>query len=197
MKRAILFGLLGTAAFVVSGAYLHAAEGDDTVFYNGFGQSPALDMAYQGLAIAPVPLDINGRDALLVGEGSYLVNGIGACSECHTNPPFAEGHNPYMHQPKQVNATNYLAGGKPYGPILSRDLTPDPLTGLPGGLTYEQFVDAMRNGTDFDCAPAPDAPCRLMQVMPWPGYRDFSDHDLAAIYAYLQAIPHTEPAAPM
>jgi hypothetical protein len=198
MKRAILFGVFGIATLVL-GLRIHAADEpspDDTIFYNGFGQSPDLDMAYQGLALAPVPLDIDGLDPLLVGEGSYIVNSIGACSECHTNPTFADGHNPYMHQPMRVNTDNYLAGGKPYGPFLSRNLTPDAITGLPGGLTFDQFVEAMRHGTDFDCKAGDLPPCPIMQVMPWPGYKDFTDHDLQAIYAYLQAIPHAEPAPP-
>jgi len=29
----------------------------------------------------------------------------------------------------------------------------------------------------------------LLQIMPWPAYQDITDHDLAAIYAYLSAIP--------
>ena len=29
----------------------------------------------------------------------------------------------------------------------------------------------------------------LLQVMPWPEYQDWTDHDLVAIYEYLKAIP--------
>ena len=198
MKRAILSGIFGAAATALGAAHIHAAGGtslDDTVFFNGFGQSPTLDMAYQGLAIAPVPLNIDGLDPLLVGEGSYLVNSIGACSECHTNPTFASGHNPYMGQPMRVNIDNYLAGGKPYGPFLSRNITPDLITGLPAGLTYVQFVDAMRHGTDLKCTPGMVPGCPILQVMPWPGYKDLSDNDLEAIYEYLRAIPHADPGS--
>ncbi|HET8897976.1 MAG TPA: hypothetical protein VFN09_04285 [Rhodanobacteraceae bacterium] len=173
----------------------NAPSHDDTVFYNGFGQSPELDLAFQGLAIAPVSLNLDGLDPLRVGTGSYLVNSIGACSECHTNPTFAAGHNPFMHQPMQINADNYLAGGKAFGPFLSRNITPDPITGLPAGLTYTQFRDAMQLGTDFKCTPTPMTPCMLLQVMPWPAYKAFSEHDLEAIYEYLEAIPHAEPGS--
>jgi hypothetical protein len=198
MKRTILSGLLGATVLALAGAQLLAADGtslDDTVFYNGFGRSPTLDMAYQGYAIAPVPLNLDGLDPLLVGEGSYLVNSIGACSECHTNPTFADGHNPYVNQPMRVNIDNYLAGGKPYGPFLSRNITPDMITGLPANLTYDQFVDAMRHGTDLKCTPGTVPGCPILQVMPWPGYKDFSAHDLAAIYEYLRAVPHADPAS--
>jgi hypothetical protein len=32
-----------------------------------------------------------------------------------------------------------------------------------------------------------------LAVMPWPIYRNMTDRDLEAIYAYLSAIPHKEP----
>jgi hypothetical protein len=137
----------------------------------------------QGFKIAPVPLKLQGLDRGLVGLGSYIVNAQGGCNDCHTNPPFAAGGNPFQGQPKKVNADRYLAGGTPFGPgIVSRNLTPD-AKGLPGGLTLAQFVRVMRTGKD------PDRPGRLLQVMPWPVYQDMLDRDLKAIYEYLRAIP--------
>ena len=38
----------------------------------------------QGYSIAPVPLDLQGRNRALIGLGSYLVNGAGGCFGCHT-----------------------------------------------------------------------------------------------------------------
>ena len=35
----------------------------------------------------------------------------------------------------------------------------------------------------------PDNLKRILQVMPWPTYRNMSDHDLRAVYEYLRAIP--------
>jgi hypothetical protein len=42
-----------------------------------------------GYSIAPVPLNLTGKDQNLVGLGSYLVNAVGDCNGCHTagNPP--------------------------------------------------------------------------------------------------------------
>src|SRR5579862_8891840 len=44
----------------------------------------------QGFAIAPVPLNLAGKDRALVGLGSYIVNGQGDCNGCHTLSSSAE-----------------------------------------------------------------------------------------------------------
>ena len=62
------------------------------------------------------------------------------------------------------------------------------MTGLPDGdHTFEQFVKLLRTGHD------PDEPGRILQVMPWPIYRQMTDDDLRAVYEYLRAIPHADP----
>ena len=135
-----------------------------------------------GLAIAPVPLDLNGRNVHLVGLGSYIVNAQSACADCHSCPTYAVGHNPYLGQAKQFNPANYLAGGVPFGPFTSANITPD-ANGNPAGLTQHQFKHVLRTGQD------PDGSGRLLQVMPWPMFQNMSDHDIRAIYEYLRAVP--------
>jgi hypothetical protein len=127
----------------------------------------------------------------------HLVNATSACNDCHTNPSYAPGGNPFLDEPKVVNSTNYLAGGTAFGPFVSRNITPD-ASGKPGGLTFEKFVDVMRGGEDEDQIPPhfPSDANDLLQVMPWPVYGDMTDRDLRAIYEYLRAIPHAEPATP-
>ncbi len=95
-----------------------------------------------GFAVAPVPLNLNGKNRDLVGLGSYIVNAANDCNFCHSagGPPnfnFAAGGNPYFGQhPKKTDPTTYLAGGTDFGPalpgpgylgpdIISRNLTPD------------------------------------------------------------------------
>jgi len=123
-----------------------------------------------GYKIAPVPLNLAGKDRDLVGLGSFLVNAVGDCNGCHTGggPPnfnYANGGNPYFGQPKVVDPTVYLVGGMDFGPvagpsavygnyvgpdIISRNLTPDK-TGRPeGGHTLADFKVIMRTGKDFD-----------------------------------------------
>jgi hypothetical protein len=172
----------------------------------------------RGLDIAPVHLNLEGKNRALVGLGSYIVNAAVPCNECHGAGPalnqFLPGDNPYFGQTAVINPATYLGGGRSFGApvpgsavIISRNLTPDK-TGLPeGGRTFGEFVQIMRTGVDLDhlhptCATGPSglpivntscipAPFNgdLLQTMPWPGLRNLTDHDLRAIYEYLSAVP--------
>jgi len=168
----------------------------------------------RGFAIAPVPLKFEEKKRALVGLGSYIVNTEG-CNDCHSAGPRSEyvtGGNPFFGQPKKVNPATYLGGGRDFGElpvppigsahIISRNLTPTPKTGLPeGDHTFEQFRQIIKHGTDFDklhptCTGAPNASCipapfdgDLLQIMPWPNFKDLTDHEIRAIYEYLKAVP--------
>jgi hypothetical protein len=122
-----------------------------------------------GFAIAPVPLNLAGKNRALVGYGSYLVNASGDCNGCHTaggipNFNYAAGGNPYFNQPAVVDPTTYLAGGQNFGSVgtptgpnfyqgpamISRNLTPNK-DGVPeGGVSLSRFKEIIRHGTDFD-----------------------------------------------
>jgi hypothetical protein len=139
----------------------------------------------QGLTLSPVPLDLNGKDRSLVGLGSYIVNAQGACNDCHTYPSFVPGGDPFLGEPEQINSAHFLAGGRPFGPsLISPNITPD-ASGNPGGLSYEDFAHLLRTGREADGD--------ILQVMPWPIYKNMTDRDLRAMYEYLRAIPHAEP----
>jgi hypothetical protein len=123
----------------------------------------------QGFAIAPVPLNLAGKDRALVGLGSYIVNAQVDCDACHNAGPgpneYLPSGNPYLLSApsgpylgtKVVNQATYLGGGRDFGPflpgsahIISRNLTPDK-TGLPeGGHTFSEFVTIIRTGIDMD-----------------------------------------------
>jgi len=124
----------------------------------------------RGFAIAPVPLNVTGKNRSLVGLGSYYVNSISECTGCHTS-----------------DTGEYLGGGRPFGPVLSRNLTPD-VAGLPAGLTLTQFKDVMRFGTDYKNVPPPGT----LIVMPWPAYRHGTERWMDAVYEYLRTIPCVE-----
>jgi mono/diheme cytochrome c family protein len=142
----------------------------------------------KGFQIAPVPLNLAGKNPSLVAQGSYLVNGPGDCVGCHTVNLFLPGGDPFNGDPTTIiNTAAYLGGGEAFGPFVSRNLTPDK-SGRPAGLTFAQFEQVIRTGADLKGIP----PAPLLQVMPWPSYRHATDQDLRAIYEYLSAIPCLE-----
>lgn len=123
-------------------------------------------MIQRGFEIAPVPLNMQGKNPALVGLGSYLVNAIDHCNTCHSAGPatqYAKGGNPYfkINGGAVINQATYLGGGRVFPPlvpgmpgatptIVSRNLTPD-RTGLPeGGRTFEEFRFIIQTGTDLD-----------------------------------------------
>lgn len=92
----------------------------------------------KGFEIAPVQLDFTDKNPLLVGLGSYIVNAQGGCNDCHTEPLYAPGGDPFLGEPEQINIEGYLQGGRAFGPIIARNLTPCDAAGQPSGLTMEE-----------------------------------------------------------
>jgi hypothetical protein len=196
----MLLGILG------SSLRAHAEDGE------GDGNDPRVR---RGLQISPVPLHLRGKNRQLVGLGSYLVNAVASCNDCHSADPstqYAAGGNPYFkgNPPTVVNQATFLGGGRNFGAlipgtpeIISRNLTPD-RTGLPeGGRSFAEFLHIFRTGADLDhlhpnCSATVTTDCfpagqpfngDLLQIMPWPVYQNLTDHDVRAIYEYLRAIP--------
>jgi hypothetical protein len=121
-----------------------------------------------GFRIAPVTLNLHGKNRNLVGLGSYIVNAVGDCNGCHTADPatqYIPPGNPYLLKvpagpftgKKIVNTATYLGGGNDFGPlipgsanIVTRNLTPDK-TGRPeGGHTFAEFRLIIKTGIDLD-----------------------------------------------
>jgi hypothetical protein len=180
-KALVLAGLAG-----LLGGMQHKAQANDDWFSNN--DERRIEIGFQ---IAPVHLNIGHRDPKLVGLGSYLVNAIGGCNDCHTNPSYAVGGDPFMGQKKMVNSAHYLAGGMAFGPFISRNLTPEGPKGLPAGRTFAEFKLIMRTGVDLDHLHPQISP--LLQVMPWPTFQSMTDQDLRAMYEYISTIPPATP----
>lgn len=145
MKRVSMIAVL-IAGLIFTGVLVGAAQDE--------GYALAEDLPgktwKRGLEIAPLPLNLNGRNRKVVGEGSYLVNAMSGCNGCHSATPerYLPGGNPYIGQPEVIDPDQYLVGGSIFGPFKSRNLRPD-ATGKPAGLTIEQFTEVMRTGKDF------------------------------------------------
>jgi mono/diheme cytochrome c family protein len=117
--------------------------------------------------------------AEMIVRGRYLVEGIGACSYCHTQQRLQDD--------RQIELQGmHLAGGYGFNsPFLGRwagaNITPDRQTGI-GHWTEAQIATAIREGL------RPDRSV-IGPPMPFAQYRSISDSDAAAIAAYLKTVP--------
>jgi mono/diheme cytochrome c family protein len=125
------------------------------------------------LAQAPVAPDAASAQSPLA-RGTYLMNGIVACGNCHT-----------PQTPQGPVAGKELAGGTPFregfGVAYAPNITTDPETGI-GKWTDQQIVTAIREGKRSDGT-------IIGPPMPIPLYRDMSDEDAQAIVAYMRTVP--------
>lgn len=165
------FAKVAAITVLTSGALLLVAMPNTTprVQASDFRDEGEEQLVHIGFQIAPVPLNLEGKDRDLVGLGSFIVNAVADCNGCHTSggPPnfnYAAGGNPYFNQKTKVDPTVYLSGGMDFGPvgtptgpamyagpdIITRNLTPDKNGRPEGGNSREQFKQILRKGTDFD-----------------------------------------------
>ena len=94
-SRLLIATAVGT--FLLSAGYTIVRADDD----DGNGMRIRIGLAYahdQG-----IKLTFKGRDRELVGLGSYLVNDVGGCNECHTPPPFTKDPEALLGAQKQSN----------------------------------------------------------------------------------------------
>jgi len=83
-------------------------------------RDPALSKSQvqRGFQLSPVQPDLARKNRDLVGLGSYIVNTTG-CNDCHTHPSYMAGHDPFLGQSEQVNAAQFLTGGRQFGPFIT------------------------------------------------------------------------------
>lgn len=137
-------------------------------------------------------------------RGAYLVSIMG-CHDCHTpwkmgpNGPEPDMSRALSGHPEQIGSiqakptldgkgpwvwsaagTNTAFHG-PWGTSYTMNLTPDKNTGI-GIWTPELFVKTIRSGKHWGTSRPIQPP------MPWTVYRNASDEDLKAVFAYLRTI---------
>ena len=145
-----------------------------------------------------------------VARGKYLVSTSG-CMDCHTPMKMGtngvefdmsrmlSGHPETMQMPPAPvlpegpwlvvsSATNTAFSG-PWGVSFTANLTPDPDTGL-GDWTARDFKATIRSGRHMGRGRA------VLPPMPIQVYKNFTDADLEAIFAYLQTIPAVKNSVP-
>ena len=147
-----------------------------------------------------------------VERGKYLVT-VGGCNDCHTpknlgpNGPEADMKRELSGNPsteklagvpagliapdKWLTITNNHLGAwaGPWGVSFAINLTPDKETGL-GSWTQEMFINALRTGKHQGTGRP------ILPPMPWIWYRNMTDDDLKAVFAYLQSLPPIKNAVP-
>ena len=145
----------------------------------------------------------DAADATTVARGKYLVT-VAGCNDCHTpltvgpNGPgpdmsrMLSGHPESLEMPPApklpegpwgtVAASTFTAWSGPWGVSFTANITPDPETGL-GKWTFQNFKDTIRTGRRMGRGR------EILPPMPIPMYKNFTDEDLQAIFAYLQSVP--------
>lgn len=167
----------------------------------------AVGLAAAGRATAD---DKDGPSSPLVKRGLYMVNAA-ACSDCHMplkmgpngpEPDLSRGLSGHPHDlrmppaPKLAEgpwlwigaATNTAFAG-PWGVSYSANITPDAETGI-GRWREQDFIRAIRSGKHLGVGRP------IMPPMPAPAYRNLSDGDLKAIFAYLMSRPPVKNKVP-
>ena len=120
MKQGQRIKVLGATISLVGAALAVTLTRAPTVQAQDSWNGDESSLIIIGFQIAPVPLNLEGKNRDLVGLGSFIVNAQGDCNGCHTagGPPnfnYANGGNPYFGQPTKTDPTTYLAGGTDFG----------------------------------------------------------------------------------
>jgi hypothetical protein len=163
----------------------------------------------EGIAEVQGITEASGKESL-VKRGEYLVTIMG-CHDCHSpkvmtphgpdvdSAHMLSGHPASLPVPK-VDASelqswvlfnhNITAFVGPWGVSFAANLTSDE-TGI-GNWTEEQFFKAIREGKYKGM----DNTRPLLPPMPWNMYRNATDEDLRAIFAYLKSTRPVENRVP-
>jgi hypothetical protein len=114
-----------------------------------------------------------------LARGTYLVDHVTPCMECHSPHQWTEHDAPIL--------SNMLGAGQEMpmkglpGRVVAPNISPDPETGA-GNWTDDQLVRAIREGIGHDGR-------ALFPMMPYQRFRSMSDEDVASIIVYLRTLP--------
>jgi mono/diheme cytochrome c family protein len=137
-----------------------------------------------------------------IARGKHLVDSMG-CHDCHTpfkmgpNGPEPDmtralsGHPAEMKMPPPPApigpwigsfAATMTAWSGPWGISYTANLTPHKENGL-GAWTEQQFIETLRTGRHLGRGR------EILPPMPWTAYKNVTDPDIKAIFAYLRSLP--------
>jgi mono/diheme cytochrome c family protein len=132
----------------------------------------------------PAPALKTSTDSTIIARGKYLVNGPAHCVSCHVSgfSDFVDGD-----KGKDVPLQGGVRFGMgPLGGMYTRNLTPDPKTGI-GRYSDELIFRMMRHGI------RPNGLASMPVLMP---FFNMADEDLVAIVSYLRSLPPVENEVP-
>jgi mono/diheme cytochrome c family protein len=118
-------------------------------------------------------------------SGRYLTE-IAACMGCHTQ---ADKRGTFT-GPRYAGGREFKVPAPGAGVLKSRNLTPDPNTGL-GLMTKQTFIALFRARSLELVREQVVPPGETNSTMPWWSYARMRDEDLGAIYDYLRTLPVT------
>lgn len=135
----------------------------------------------------PVSLE----DQAYFGQGSYLINAVGACSRCHTNSDrdYTPG-NTYL----KINTAQYLTGGRVFVVPTAAQAALKQVRSMSQNLTgathgyydpFSAFMGIIDQGT-HTLDPMQEA---VGYPMPWQTHRNMVKEDLIALYTYFVNVP--------
>lgn len=143
-----------------------------------------------------------GANAAQIQRGAFMVQ-VGGCNDCHTpwklgpNGPepdltrMLSGHPQDLVMPPVPQMSElwnvafgatFTAAAGPWGVSFTRNLTPDPDTGL-GMWTEAEFIATLRSGRTQGRGR------ELLPPMPWPPLSTLPEEDLKALWAFLRNLP--------
>lgn len=119
-----------------------------------------------GYAATPVPVDLRGKDPLLVGMGAYIVNTVGICNHCHSSNQYqkagfpittsdfsAQKGNPYFLPPPNGPYAFFGETRPDGGAVFKIDPTTFVAGGQNFGAVYSKNLTPDVNGSPSSFAP--------------------------------------------
>lgn len=116
-----------------------------------------------------------------IARGEYIYVSVADCGGCHSQRDFSRVGGPEApaRRGRGVVLSDFMKGLP--GRVVPPNLTPDRETGL-GTWTDGEKIRAIREGVDKDGR-------ALFPMMPHQAFRRFSDDDVEALVAFLDALP--------
>lgn len=131
---------------------------------------------------APLPAIKASTDSATIAKGRHIVMGPGHCFDCHSS---AANKDSVM----KAGGETVLSGGVPFklpfGTFYTRNLTPDPETGI-GKFTDGEIARVLRHSVK----PNGEA------VLPFMPFQNLTDEELTAIVSYLRSLQPVRNAVP-